>query len=91
MLIKVLIDYIDNETLYILKNTEKSWDEYFYHHFIPNVDYIEILYNDNEKGLAVVNRITNTLQKYNDEQIQIIANSGYQKAIEIFKLSNVYG
>ena len=81
--------FLTGSCVIILKNEEKhkQWDEFFYKNFIPNEDYIEILYNDNEYAFNVVNRINNAI---NSNDCEKIAQNCLIKAIKIFQLENIY-
>ena len=81
--------FLTGSCVIILKNEEKhkQWDEFFYKNFIPNEDYIEILYNDNEDVFNVVNRINNAI---NSNDCEKIAQNCLIKAIKIFQLENIY-
>jgi len=73
----------------ILKNNnkEEDYEEYFYKFFIPNEDYIEIKYNNNENGEIIINRIITEIHKHDCEKI---AERCFEKAKLIFKMNNVY-
>jgi hypothetical protein len=66
---------------------QKCYEEFFYKEFIPNVDYIEILYSDNEHGEIIIDRINNAIKNNNCEEI---AMKCYLKAKNIFKMTNIY-
>jgi hypothetical protein len=72
-----------------LKNKDplKSFEEFYYKHFIPDVDYIEILYDDDMPVEDILLSINNKLNVLNCE---IIAQNGYKKAVEIFNINNIY-
>lgn len=72
-----------------LKNTDslKSYNEFYYKYFIPDLDYIEIPYNDNTPTADILNIINEKINTLNPE---IIAQNGFKKAIEILKIYNVY-
>ena len=71
------------------KNEEKhkQWDEFFYKNFIPNEDYIEILYNDNENAVKIIERINNAIELNNCEKI---AENCLHKAKKVFQIENIY-
>ncbi len=81
--------FLSGSCVIILKNMneDKCYEEYFYKEFIPNVDYIEILYSDNENGDIIINRINDAIKNNNCENI---AKNCYLKAKNIFKMTNVY-
>jgi hypothetical protein len=62
-------------------NDEKCYEEFFYKEFIPNVDYIEVLYSDNENGEIIIDRINNAIKNTNCEEM---AMKCYLKAKKIF-------
>ena len=72
-----------------LKNTNptKSYDEFYYKYFIPDLDYIEIPYNDNTHVSDILNIINEKLVKLDPE---VIAQNGFKKAIEILNIYNIY-
>jgi len=72
-----------------LKNKDplKSFEEFYYKHFIPDIDYIEILYDDYMPVEDILVRINNKLSLLNCENI---AQNGYKKALEIFNINNIY-
>jgi hypothetical protein len=73
----------------ILKNRDKNniWNEFFYEYFIPGVDYIEVEYNDNDKGEDIIKNIIDEIGKNDCEQI---ANNCFEKACYTFDLNNIY-
>ena len=73
----------------ILKNTDKnkSYKEFFYDNFIPNIDYLEILYSDNEPVELIIEKINNSIKNNDTAKI---AENGYKKAFNIFKMNNIY-
>ena len=81
--------FLSGSCVIILKNKDKEnvYDEFFYHNFIPNEDYIEILYNDNEDGNIILNKILETTKNINAEEM---AKKCYEKACKIFDLNNIY-
>ena len=81
--------FMSGSCVIILKNTdkEKVYEEYFYNYFIAGEDYIEIMYNDNEDGNIIIDRILNTIKNIDAQQM---ANKCYTKAKEIFEMNNVY-
>ncbi len=72
-----------------LKNTDplKSYNEFYYKYFIPDLDYIEIPYNDNTPIPDILNIINEKINTLNPE---IIAQNGFRKAIEILNIYNIY-
>ena len=81
--------FLTKSCVIILKNNnkEEDYEEYFYKYFIPNQDYIEIKYNNNEKGEIIINRIITEIHKHDCEKI---AERCFEKAKLIFKMNNVY-
>jgi hypothetical protein len=81
--------FLSGSCVIILKNMneEKCYEEFFYKEFIPNTDYIEILYSDNENGDIIINRINDAI---NNNNCEMIAKNCYLKAKNIFKMSNIY-
>ena len=81
--------FLSGSCVIILKNMieEKCYEEFFYKEFIPNVDYIEILYSDNENGEIIIDRINNAIENNNCEEM---AMKCYLKAKNIFKMTNIY-
>jgi hypothetical protein len=81
--------FMSGSCVIILKNEdkEKTYDEYFYKYFIPNEDYIEIKYNDNEDGNIIVNRILKEINNANNEEMALRC---LEKAKKIFSINNVY-
>jgi hypothetical protein len=63
--------FLTGSCIIILKNNNKEdqWEEFFYKYFIPNIDYIEVLYNDNDAEIEIINNINNMLSSYNCEEI----------------------
>jgi len=81
--------FLSGSCVIILKNEEKhkQWDEFFYKNFIPNEDYIEILYNDNENAVKIIERINNAIELNNCEKI---AENCLNKAKKVFQIENIY-
>ena len=81
--------FLTGSCIIILKNgnKENNYEEYFYKYFIPNEDYIQIEYNDNEKGELIINRIITEIQKYDCENI---AKRCYEKAVSLFNMNSIY-
>ena len=81
--------FLSGSCVIILKNMieEKCYEEFFYKEFIPNVDYIEILYSDNENGEIIIDRINDAIKNTNCEEM---AMKCYLKAKNIFKMTNIY-
>jgi hypothetical protein len=81
--------FLSGSCVIILKNMneEKCYEEFFYKEFIPNVDYIEILYSDNENGEIIIDRINDAIRNTNCEEM---AMKCYLKAKNIFKMTNIY-
>ena len=81
--------FMSGSCIIILKNEdkEKDYEEFFYKYFIPGVDYIEILYNDNENINNIIEKI-NTSLLINDTNI--IAQNCYKKAVQVFEMNNIY-
>ena len=81
--------FLSSSCVIILKNSNKEhiYEEYYYKYFIPNEDYIEIIYDDKENPDNIINRINVAIQK-ND--CETIAKKCFEKAQEIFKINNIY-
>jgi hypothetical protein len=81
--------FMSGSCVIILKNKdkEKDYEEFFYKYFIPGTDYIEILYNDNDNINIIIEKINESLLINNCSDI---AENCYKKAIEIFKINNIY-
>ena len=81
--------FLTGSCIIILKNTnlEQQWIEYFYDYFEAGIDYIEILYNDNDNDLDIINKINDSIYLADSEKIAI---NGFNKACQIFNLNNVY-
>ena len=81
--------FLTGSCVIILKNQDKDkiWNEFFYKYFIPNEDYIEILYNDNERIELILNRISIAINKNNCEEI---GQRSFEKAKQIFQINNIY-
>jgi len=69
------------------KNLEQQWVEYFYNYFEAGIDYIEILYDDNESDYEIINKINDSIYIADSKKI---AMNGFNKACQIFNLNNVY-
>jgi hypothetical protein len=81
--------FLSSSCVIILKNSNKEFDyeEYYYKNFIPNEDYIEIIYDDNELPENIINRINKAIENNDCESI---AKKGFEKAKELFKMNNIY-
>jgi hypothetical protein len=81
--------FLTRSCIIVLKNANinNQWEEFFYKNFIPNIDYIEILYNDNELEIEIINKINNSISNSNCEEI---ANNCFIKAVNLFKLDKIY-
>ena len=81
--------FLTGSCIIILKNTniEKQWEEFFYDYFQPGIDYIEILYDEDDKDIEIINKINNSIYEYNCEEIAI---NSFNKAQKIFNLNNIY-
>ena len=81
--------FLSGSCVIILKNMneDKCYEEFFYKEFIPNVDYIDILYSDNEHGEIIIERINDAIKNNNCEEM---AMKCYTKAKNIFKMTNIY-
>ena len=81
--------FLSGSCVIILKNNNKNlcYDEFFYDNFIPNEDYIEINYDDNEVTSSIINKINNSIQNYNGSEI---AQRCFKKAVKIFNMNNIY-
>jgi len=81
--------FLSGSCVIILKNNNKNlcYDEFFYNNFIPNEDYIEINYDDNEVNSSIINKINNSIQNYNGSEI---AERCFKKAVKIFNMNNIY-
>ena len=81
--------FLSSSCVIILKNSNKelNYEEYYYKYFIPNEDYIEILYNDNEITENIIDRINHAIENNDCENI---AKKGFEKAKELFKMDNIY-
>ena len=81
--------FLSGSCVIILKNEdkEKCWDEFFYKYFIPNEDYLEVIYNDTENINNIISRINNSISSNNCGEI---AKKCYEKAKELFKINNIY-
>jgi hypothetical protein len=81
--------FLTGSCVIILKNTnlEQQWVEFFYDYFEAGIDYIEILYNDNDNNLDIINKINDSIYLADSEKI---AMNGFNKARKIFNLNNVY-
>ena len=81
--------FLSGSCIIQLKNTDplKSYNEFYYKYFIPDIDYIEIPYNDNTPTSDILNLINEKINTLNPE---IIAQNGYRKAIEILNIYNIY-
>ena len=81
--------FLSGSCVIILKNNNKNlnFEEYFYNKFIPNVDYIEILYDDNEDSNSILKRIEDSIINYDSKNIALNA---YTKAIQLFNMNNIY-
>ena len=69
------------------KNIKYCYEEFFYKYFIPNEDYLEIIYDDNEDTSNIVNKIENSILNNNCE---LIAKKCFEKAKYIFQINNIY-
>ena len=81
--------FLSGSCVIILKNENKenNYEEFYYKYFIPNEDYLEIIYNDNENTDDIINRINKSISINNCEEI---AKKSYEKAKKIFQINNVY-
>jgi hypothetical protein len=81
--------FITGSCVIILKNNnkEEEYEEYFYKYFIPNEDYIEIKYNNNEDGSIIINKIITEINKNDCEKI---AKNCFEKAKLIFNMNSIY-
>ena len=81
--------FLSSSCVIILKNSNKelNYEEYYYKYFIPNEDYIEILYNDTEISENIIDRINYAIENNDCENI---AKKGFEKAKELFKMDNIY-
>ena len=81
--------FLTGSCIIILKNTnlEQQWVEYFYEYFEAGIDYIEILYDDNESHLDIINKINDSIYVADTKKIAL---NGFNKACQIFNLNNVY-
>ena len=70
------------------KNNNHYYEEYYYKYFIPNEDYIEILYDDNDTGENIINIINNRIS--DEEKCNIMANKCYEKAKKVFHMNSIY-
>ncbi len=69
------------------KNSAYQWNEFFTKEFVADEDFIEIEYDDNERGQDIIKRIEQKIQTLNGEQI---AKSGFIKAVNLFNRENIY-
>ena len=69
------------------KNKEHNYEEFYYKYFIPNEDYIEIIYSDNENPDNIIRNINTAILNNDCESMAIKA---YDKALKIFKIDNIY-
>jgi hypothetical protein len=79
--------FLSQSCIIILKNINEDYEEYFYKYFIPNEDFIEVKYNNNEKGEIIINRIITEINKHDCAKI---ASNCFEKAKSIFKIENIY-
>ncbi len=81
--------FLSGSCVIILRNkdVEKDFAEFFYKDFIPNVDYLEIWYDDDESGETIIERVNNAIKEHNCEEI---AKNCHVKAKEVFKMENIY-
>ena len=81
--------FLSGSCVIILKNDdkEKDYEEFFYKEFIPNEDYIEIMYNDSENEDNIINRINDAIKNKNCE---LMALKCYEKAKQVFQINNIY-
>ncbi len=81
--------FMTGSCVIIMKNRNSSyqWNEFFTKEFIADEDFIEIEYDDNEKGQDIIQRIEQKIKTLNGEQI---AKSGFIKAIQLFNRENIY-
>ena len=78
--------FLSGSCVIILKK-EDNYEEFFYDKFIPNVDYLEIIYNDDENIDDIINKIEYSIQNNNCENIAL---NGYNKALKLFSINNIY-
>ena len=69
------------------KNKEHNYEEFYYKYFIPNEDYIEIIYSDNENPDNIIRNINTAILNNDCESMAI---KSYEKALKIFKIDNIY-
>ena len=69
------------------ENKDKYYEEFFYKYFKPNVDYLEIMYNDNETIQKIVEKIDISIKINNCEEI---AKRCFEKAKKLFQIENIY-
>ncbi len=81
--------FMTGSCVIIMKNRNSSyqWNEFFTKEFIADEDFIEIEYDDNERGQDIVQRVEQKIKTLNGEQI---AKSGFIKAIQLFNRENIY-
>jgi len=81
--------FLTGSCIIILKNEDKDkcFEEFFYKYFIPEEDYIEILYNDKEKTDNIIKKINYFIKNNNCEEI---SKRCYEKAKKIFQMNNIY-
>jgi len=81
--------FLSQSCVIILKkdNKDLNYEEFFYSKFTPNIDYIEILYNENEDINIILQKIDDNI---NNLDCYKIAMNGYNKALQIFNINNIY-
>ena len=70
------------------QNNNNHYEEYYYKYFIPNEDYIEILYNDTDSGDDIIKRINDSI--IDEERCKVIASKCYEKAKRVFQMNSIY-
>ena len=81
--------FLSGSCVIILKNENKKhcYNEFFYNYFIPNEDYIEIIYNDNEDVSHIIKRINKSINNIDNKEM---SRKCFEKAKKIFQINNIY-
>ena len=81
--------FLTGSCVIILKdeNQENTYEEFYYKYFVPNEDFIEILYNDKDTGIIIINKINQAILNNDCEKMAL---RSLEKAKNIFEINNIY-
>ena len=79
--------FLSGACVIILKDRNNLYEEYFHSSFIPNEDYLEIIYGEEDNMTDILDKIESSMNVYNCKKI---AETCFNKATEIFNLNNIY-